>query len=279
MRENKLRCHYCDFEQKPPETCPKCGSPHIRYFGTGTQKVEEEFAKFFPKVPVLRMDMDTTRGKDGHRDILRAFRAGEARVLIGTQMIAKGHDFPNVTLVGIVAADLSLNVPDYRSEERTFELLTQMEGRAGRGGLPGRVVVQSYDPEHYAIQLAASQDYRAFYHTEMNRRRKGLFPPYTVLARLLVTGRQREDVRHAAEALGERFCQLLDEKSLRRLVVQTRAMEAPLALIRDEYRWQVFCKLYAKGGEPVLDALRELSRGEAAEGVRVALEIDPANML
>jgi primosomal protein N' (replication factor Y) len=239
--------------------------------------VEEEFAKHFPDVSALRMDYDTTRGKNGHADILRTFREGRAQVLIGTQMIAKGHDFPNVTLVGIVAADMSLNVPDYRSEERTFQLLTQMEGRAGRGGLPGRVVVQSYDPEHYAIRMAADQDYRAFYHTEMNRRRRGLFPPYTSLARLLVTGREEETVRHVAEALGERLDQLIGEAGLRRLIVQTRAMEAPLKRIRDEYRWQVFCRLYAKGGEPVLDAMRMLIGSQ--EGARVVLEVNPSSML
>ncbi len=277
MRDDCLRCHYCDDERTPPKTCPGCGSPHIRYFGAGTQKVEDELHTHFPGVRALRMDYDTTRGKDGHRDILRAFRDGEAQVLIGTQMIAKGHDFPNVTLVGIVAADLSLNVPDYRSEERTFQLLTQMEGRAGRGRLPGRVVVQSYDPEHYAIQLAAGQDYRAFYHAEMNRRRKGLFPPYTILARLLITGPEEEKVRDAAQQLGEQFEALLSERGAREKIVQTRAMEAPLARIRDEYRWQVFCKMYAKEGEEVLELLRSLATPQ--RDVKVVMEIDPANML
>ena len=277
MRDDRLRCHYCDDERDPPKTCPSCGSPHIRYFGVGTQKVEEELCKRLPDVSVLRMDYDTTRGKDGHHALLGAFRNREAQVLIGTQMIAKGHDFPNVTLVGIVAADLSLNVPDYRSEERTFQLLTQMEGRAGRGSIPGRVIVQSYDPEHYAVQMAANQDYRAFYHAEMSRRRKGLFPPYTVLTRLLVTGPDQETVRHAAESLGEQFEALLDETGLRKQIVQTRAMEAPLSRIRDEYRWQVFCKLYAKEGEGVLELMRSLTA--PIEGVRVVMEVDPASML
>ena len=160
--DDLLRCHYCGEVMQPPKTCPSCGSRYIKYFGAGTQKVEEEVRNLFPTVQVGRMDVDTTSTKDAHQKILETFRAGETRVLVGTQMIAKGLDFPNVTLVGVVAADLSLNLPDYRSTERTFQLLTQVAGRAGRAETPGRVAVQTYEPDHYAIQLAAKQDYRAF---------------------------------------------------------------------------------------------------------------------
>ena len=160
--ENALRCHYCGKTLPPPRKCPQCSSGYIKYFGAGTQKVQEEVRRLFPDARAVRMDVDTTREKDAHARILRRFALGEANVLVGTQMIAKGLDFPNVALVGVVAADLSLNLPDYRSVERTFQLVTQVAGRAGRAEVPGRVVVQTYDPDHYGIQLAAAQVYRAF---------------------------------------------------------------------------------------------------------------------
>ena len=171
-----LHCHYCGDVRVPPRVCPECGSKFIKYFGTGTQKVEEEVRKLFPDVAVARMDVDTTGAKDAHEKILGDFRSGKTRVLVGTQMIAKGLDFPDVTLVGVVAADLSLHVPDYRSVERTFQLITQVAGRAGRADAPGKVIVQTYDPDHYGIQLAAKQDYRAFYFKEETIRRRGLYP-------------------------------------------------------------------------------------------------------
>ena len=162
--ENVLRCHYCGREIPPPKTCPQCGSRYIKYFGAGTQKVLEEVARLFPDARTVRVDVDTTREKDAHEKLLERFRSGDANVMIGTQMIAKGLDFPHVTLVGVVAADMTLNLPDYRSVERTFQLITQVAGRAGRAEDPGRVIVQTYEPDHYGIQLAARQDYRAFYH-------------------------------------------------------------------------------------------------------------------
>ncbi len=277
--ENLLRCHYCDAARRPPQTCPQCGSRYIKYFGAGTQKIEEEVKKLFPDARVLRMDMDTTRGKDQHEAILTAFRKGEANVLIGTQMIAKGLDFPNVTLVGVVAADMSLNLPDYRSVERTFQLITQVAGRAGRADAPGRVVVQTYDPDHYAIRLAARQDYRAFYQQEARIRRRGLYPPFTVIARLLVTSQDEEMAEAVAKRLEQALGRYLDSEDLRQDSVQMRALEAPLKRIRGEARWQVFIKLYARGNVgSVLGFMEEQAR-ETFEGVKVELEINPNNML
>lgn len=176
-RGGRLICHYCGYETTVPKTCPSCGSPFLRDFGIGTQQVESVVAREFPEARILRMDLDTTREKDGHEKILSAFANGEADILIGTQMIVKGHDFPNVTLVGILAADLSLHASDFRAAERTFQLLTQAAGRAGRGDLPGRVVIQTYDPEHYSIQAASEQDYEAFYRQEIAFRAIGGYPP------------------------------------------------------------------------------------------------------
>ncbi|MBR0463589.1 MAG: primosomal protein N' [Clostridia bacterium] len=275
-----LHCHYCGSVRRPPDTCPVCGSRFIRYFGVGTQKVEEEVHRRFPGVATSRMDVDTTGTKDAHEKIISSFRQGQSQVLIGTQMIAKGLDFPNVTLVGIVAADLSLQVPDYRSVERTFQLITQVSGRAGRAEHPGRVILQTYDPEHYGIQLAARQDYRAFYLQEVKMRRRGLYPPFTVLARLLVSSKDEPDARSVAEEIAGRFNESLSaHDTWQSCVVQTRALEAPLKILRGEYRWQVFAKLYNR--PEASDIVQEMERLGHVDhgGVRVELEVNPSAML
>lgn len=242
--ENVLRCHYCGQEMPVPRTCPECGSPYIKYFGVGTQRVEEEVRKFFPDVPVLRMDNDTTRTKDAHAQLLARFRSGEARVLVGTQMIAKGLDFPEVTMVGIIAADAMLKLPDYRSSERTFQLLTQVAGRAGRAEHPGEVFLQTYDPENYAIEAASRQDYRAFYEEEMMRRRRALYPPYTLLARLLYEADRAEDAQAAAEAAMRQMEAFFERRTyLKKYVIALRVMACPVKMIRGKSRWQVTLKI------------------------------------
>ena len=242
--ENVLRCHYCGQEMPVPRTCPECGSPYIKYFGVGTQRVEEEVRKFFPDVPVLRMDNDTTRTKDAHAQLLGRFRSGEARVLVGTQMIAKGLDFPEVTMVGIIAADAMLKLPDYRSAERTFQLLTQVAGRAGRAEHPGEVFLQTYDPENYAIEAASRQDYRAFYEEEMMRRRRALSPPYTLLARLLYEADRAEDAQAAAEAAMRQMEAFFERRTyLKKYVIALRVMACPVKMIRGKSRWQVTLKI------------------------------------
>ena len=242
--ENVLRCHYCGQEMPVPRTCPECGSPYIKYFGVGTQRVEEEVRKFFPDVPVLRMDNDTTRTKDAHAQLLARFRSGEARVLVGTQMIAKGLDFPEVTMVGIIAADAMLKLPDYRSAERTFLLLTQVAGRAGRAEHPGEVFLQTYDPDNYAIEAASRQDYRAFYEEEMMRRRRALYPPYTLLARLLYEADRAEDAQAAAEAAMRQMEAFFERRTyLKKYVIALRVMACPVKMIRGKSRWQVTLKI------------------------------------
>ncbi|MDL2205507.1 primosomal protein N', partial [Eubacteriales bacterium OttesenSCG-928-N13] len=208
-----------------------------------------------------------------------AFRRGESRILVGTQMIAKGLDFPNVTLVGVVAADMSLNVPDYRSVERTFQLITQVAGRAGRADLPGKVVVQTYDPDHYGIQLAAKQDYRAFYHKEAQVRRRGLYPPFTLIARLLITSEDELLAHDTAIALETELNAYLDAEALRQDVVQMRALPAPIKRIRGEFRQMVFIKLYARGQTEQVLQFMEQQQLKPVEGAKVELEINPTNML
>ena len=273
-----LKCHYCGREMKPPKKCPNCASPYIKYFGAGTQKVEEEVRLRFPQARTIRMDVDTTSTKDAHAKLLAQFSAGEANVLIGTQMIAKGLDFPRVTLVGVVAADLSLNLPDYRSVERTFQLITQVAGRAGRAEDPGRVIVQTYEPDHYGIQLAAAQDYRAFYHRESAYRRSALYPPFTVIARIVYSADDATQAQAAAEKAEVRLNRWIDAHGARRDIVQMRALEAPIRLLRGKARWQVFLKMYFKGDLDGVSREMRAIADDAPEEVRAELEINPVSM-
>jgi primosomal protein N' (replication factor Y) len=278
QHERVMRCHYCGFKRPLPETCPACGSRFIKPFGIGTQKVEEELRKLFPEVEIVRLDLDTTAGKDGHQKLLDQFRSGKARIMVGTQMIAKGLDFPQVTLVGAVLADLTLNLPDYRSEERTFQLLTQVAGRAGRAGKPGEVIIQTYKPEHFAVVAAAAQDYRGFFNQEFARRRQRLYPPFTMLARLLVEARQEKQAREVSGVLYARLVQKLEESpSLKRRVIFAREDDSPIKRIAGLSRAQVFMKLLVHpDSDELLQFLKDLS--EEPWPCRVNLEVNPASM-
>ena len=192
--QNAVRCHYCGARKPLPPVCPNCGKPFIKYFGVGTEQVEEQIQSAFPGTTTLRMDADTVARRDAYDQILSAFGRGDAQILIGTQMIAKGHDFPNVTLVGVIAADTTLNFPDFRSAERTFQLLTQVSGRAGRDKDPGQVVMQTYSPDHPVLRFAASQDYAGFYQYEIAQRKKCLYPPFSLFIRLLLSGENEDQL-------------------------------------------------------------------------------------
>ena len=240
-RDGRMRCHYCGYEQPRITVCPECGSHYIGEFRAGTQQIEDIVKEQFPGVRVLRMDMDTTRSKDAHEKILSAFANEEADVLVGTQMIVKGHDFPNVTLVGVLAADMSLYTGDYRSGERTFQLLAQAVGRAGRGKQPGEAVIQTYDPGHYAIETAAAQDYEAFYEEEIRYRELMGYPPAEELLAVLISG---ED-----EALLEKGCHYLKEYILRltprtgaRMVRVIGPASPGIDKIKDIYRRVIYIK-------------------------------------
>ena len=198
----RLICHRCDKRAVSPGACPACGGPHIRYLGTGTQRVEDEAARLFPRARVLRWDRDVTGAKDAHAQILDRFAAHEADILVGTQMIAKGLDFPLVTLVGVISADTGLHMPDFRAPERSFQLLTQVAGRAGRASLPSRVVVQTYTPDHYAILAAQDHDYHRYYREEMSFRRDARYPPFSRLARFVYASENEEACRRAAKICG-----------------------------------------------------------------------------
>ena len=275
-----LRCHYCGSEITPPTVCPACGGHYIRYFGAGTQKVEEEVRKMLPGVTTVRMDYDTTGTKDGHGKILEEFRSGRARILIGTQMIAKGLDFPQVTLVGVVAADLALNLPDYRSRERAFQLFTQVAGRAGRGRQSGRVIIQTYMPNDPIIGFAARQDYRAFFESEFRRRRNGLYPPFTVLARLLVESNTEEAAVRTADELEEQVKALTDAHPEWQKKLLTVLKDTPsVKFLKGKHRKHILIKaLVSEETNAFFGNLTELA-SQPAEGAEVYFEVNPTTMI
>ncbi|SDL75586.1 primosomal protein N' [Sediminibacillus halophilus] len=233
----RLKCHYCSHEEPMPVQCPSCQSETIRYFGTGTQKVEESLTKLIPNARIIRMDVDTTRKKGAHEKLLNQFGNGEADILLGTQMIAKGLDFPNVTLVGVLAADSLLHLPDFRAAEKTFQLLTQVSGRAGRHTLPGEVVVQTYTPEHYSVELASQYDYPSFYRKEMEMRRAFHYPPYFFLT--LITVSHQNQVK-AIEVTKKITLLLNNELSPQASLLGPTP--SPLTRIKDRYRYQCMIK-------------------------------------
>ncbi len=234
-RLDQLVCHYCGYQTPMPALCPSCQSKYIGTFGIGTQKVEQMVRERFPEAGVLRMDADTTTGKEGHEKILQDFASGSADILIGTQMIVKGHDFPNVTLVGILAADLSLNVGDFRAAERTYQLLAQAAGRAGRGDKPGDVVLQTYQPEHYSIVAAAKQDYMGFYQQELIQRQILQYPPVSNILGVLVLSEDLRHVRELSEGLAEQMRQYEQ-------VVVLGPAPAALAKAKDVHRYIIYAK-------------------------------------
>lgn len=281
--ENVMKCHYCGRTARIPAKCPQCGKPYLKYFGVGTQQVEEQLKEQFPGVTALRMDYDTTQGKDAHYKILDRFMRGEAQALIGTQMIAKGLDIPNVTTVGVIAADTMLHVPDYRSAERTFQLLTQVAGRAGRGEREGSVIVQSYTPEHAVIELAANQDYRGFYDYEIASRRAGLFPPFSLFIRIVFTGENEAAIddmneRFAAEMKQRIYTALDAQGASRQELLFMVASPAPMKKRQGLFRYETLMKLVrTKHTAAVIDAIYTLCN-ERRRSEMGNVEINPADM-
>jgi primosomal protein N' (replication factor Y) (superfamily II helicase) len=250
-KNNMMKCHYCGFEEQEPNNCPSCQSEYIRFFGTGTQKVEEEITKLIPNARVIRMDVDTTRKKGSHEKLLQQFSSLKADILLGTQMIAKGLDFPNVTLVGILAADTMLHLPDFRSAEKTFQLLTQVSGRAGRHELTGEVIVQTYTPEHYSILHASKHDFLGFYETEMNMRKQIGYPPYYYLVLINVS---HMNVIQASE-ITERIATFLKDNLTTQSVILGPVV-SPISKIKDRYRYQ--CMIKYKNESNLLKSLQEI---------------------
>lgn len=272
---HELRCHVCGASEKVPDQCPEqtCRDPSFKYGGLGTQKVEEVVRHIFPKARVARMDADTTTRKEAYGELLGAFRAGEIDILLGTQMIAKGLDFPNVTLVGVINADIALHMPDFRAGERTFQLLTQVAGRAGRGDVAGEVIVQTFTPFHPAIQAARRLDYGGFFDQEVECRRELFYPPFAHLVILTLRGKEEDNVRQT----GERLMDLLKphwDKS----VVWAGPQPAALARAKGEYRYQ--CVFRSRRTQTITRPLREvMDTFKWPRGIRYALDVDAVSML
>lgn len=272
-RENRLLCHYCNYAMRVPEVCPKCGSEHIHFLGSGSERVEEELHRHFAKARIARLDRDTVTGKHKYEEILSGFREGNYDILVGTQMIAKGHDIPNVTLVGVVNADIGLGVPDFRAAERTFQLLTQVAGRAGRHDLPGTVLVQTINPDHYAIRFAAEQNYAKFYEKELAFRRLMRYPPFSALANVLVRAEKQEDALRMSGILAE----LLKEPGEGMKVMGPA--EAPVARLKNEFRYQMLIKARSRPRlNETLQRLQHHALKEKWPATALVVDVDPLSL-
>jgi len=286
--DGRLRCHYCGFETIPAEDCSGCGAPDTALLGIGTQRLEEEVRTRFPGARIARLDRDTASKRGGTERILRSLREGTLDILVGTQMVAKGHDFPGVLLVGVVAADLGLHMPDFRAAERTFQLLTQVAGRAGRGGTPGRVLVQTFVPEHYAVRPVREHDYEAFYAEELAQRAALGYPPFGRLVHVLVSAREEERARAAIEKLatvarnagaaaaGDPGAAMLPERGAIELLGPA---PATIARLRDRFRFQLLLK--GASDAPLLAAARSIlhETTRLPAGVHASVAVNPVSML
>ncbi|MGH9941005.1 MAG: primosomal protein N' [Pyrinomonadaceae bacterium] len=277
QRERSLVCHYCDFRRRPPAECPACDGKFLYFLGEGTEQIEEIIRQRFPTLRIARLDRDTTSRRRTYEEAILSFGAGELDMLVGTQMIAKGHDFPNVTLVGVISVDAGLAMPDFRAAERTFQLLTQVAGRAGRGKLAGRVLIQTYHPQHYALTHACAQDYAAFYEEEIRYRKSMSYPPFVALASLLIHHQDYTRAQTTAAAIRA----ALDRANVERACRVLGPAPAPLARLRGEHRLQILLKACSR---PRLRQTIDIALAEAAATPdcdlhQVNVEIDPVNLM
>jgi primosomal protein N' (replication factor Y) len=272
-RDRRLLCHYCGYAEKVPSVCPKCSSEHIYFMGLGSERVEEELHRDFPTARIARLDRDTVTGKRQYETILHDFREGNYDILVGTQMIAKGHDIPNVTLVGVVSADVGLGVPDFRAAERTFQLLTQVAGRAGRGSVPGIVLIQTINPDHYAVRIAAAQDYQAFYEKELAFRRMMRYPPFSAMANVLVRSEKKEMAMRLSSELA-----ILLAPPPEKLRIMGPA-EAPVARVKNEYRYQFLIKAASRTAlNELLQRIRSFALERKWGATALVIDVDPLSL-
>ena len=274
--ENKLKCHYCGYEEKLVKTCPECGSDKIRYFGTGTQKLEQEIHKQFPNAKTIRMDVDTVTKKNSHEEILSKFKNEDIDILIGTQMVVKGHHFPKVTLVGVIAADSSLNIDDYRATERTFQILTQVAGRAGRENLPGKVIIQSYNPENFSIQNAQKQNYEEFYETEIALRKQLKYPPFCDIIIIGFNSISEKEIIKVSNFAYEYLNKNLKTEEFKIF----KPMPSPIDKIQNKYRWRIIIKgnMNEKANEVLNQLLKELY-DKNYKNIKITVDVNPNNMM
>ena len=274
--DNLLKCHYCGRQFRVFDNCPKCKSPYIRQGRVGDQQVEARLKQLFPDVKVLRMDADTTQTKDGLLKILDAFGKREAQILVGTQMLAKGHDFPYVTLVGILNGDQSLHYDNYLAAEKTFQLLTQVAGRSGRDKRQGKVILQTYTPRHYCLQYAARQDYLGFYKREINLREASEFPPFSVVARVMYTG---EESQRCIDLLNRHYA---DIEKLQNTYPDgflfLQKMRCPLRRLQGKHRFEILMRLSNACAEEILETIYKIVDKDTEDKVLVFTEVNPQNL-
>ena len=276
--ENKLKCHYCGYEENVVKECPECHSKNIRYFGAGTQKLEDEVHNIFPDATTIRMDVDTVSKKNSHEEILNKFRNENINILIGTQMVVKGHHFPNVTLVGVIAADSSLNLGDFRANEKTFQTLTQVAGRAGRGEYEGKVIVQTYNPDNYAIEYSKMQDYNLFYNTEIELRKQLKYPPFCDIILIDMSAKNISELKNVAKNLHSYLKNRVINEKFGLLLYSP--VPSPVEKIKDRYRWRMIikCKYDDRVNSLLIDAFTEFINMKT-KTARVNIELNPNNMI
>ena len=274
--ENKLKCHYCGYEENVVTICPECHSNKIRYFGTGTQKLEQEINKIFPQASTIRMDIDTVTKKNSHEEILNKFKNENIDILIGTQMVVKGHHFPNVTLVGVIAADSSLNIDDYRANERTFQILTQVAGRAGREQLDGKVVIQTYNPDNFSIICAQKQDYEMFYNTEIALREQLKYPPFCDIILIGFNSISENELLEASTKIYNYLKANLNGQEFNVL----KPMPSPIDKIQNRYRWRIIVKgNMTEAANNVLNTCLRKFYNSNYKNTRVSVDVNPNNMI
>ena len=274
--ENKLKCHYCGYEENVVTVCPECHSTKIRYFGTGTQKLEDEIHKIFSNASTIRMDIDTVTKKNSHEEILNKFKNENIDILIGTQMVVKGHHFPNVTLVGVIAADSSLNIDDYRANERTFQILTQVAGRAGRENLPGNVIIQTYNPDNFSIQCAKEQDYKMFYNTEIALRKQLKYPPFCDIILIGFNSLIENEIIKVSDMV---YTYLKDKLGEQTFII-LKPMPSPVDKIQNRYRWRIIIKgnMTDTANQIINNCLKQVYESNF-KNTRVTVDINPNSML
>ena len=277
--EKKLKCHYCGHEEKLVTICPECHSDKIRYFGTGTQKLEQEIHKQFPNASTIRMDIDTVTKKNSHEEILNKFKNENIDILIGTQMVVKGHHFPNVTLVGVIAADSSLNIDDYRANERTFQILTQVAGRAGRENLPGKVIIQTYNPQNFTIQCASKQNYIKFYETEIAMRKQLKYPPFYDIIVIGFNSYNEKEIKNISNEMYNKIINQIKEQKDEEKFKIFRPMPCPIDKIQNRYRWRIIIKgQMTKELNKILNKTLKEVYEKNIKDTRISIDINPNNM-
>jgi primosomal protein N' (replication factor Y) len=271
-----LQCHYCNYIRPAPRTCPACEGQYIHYVGEGTEQLEAKLGEMYPQMNIARVDRDSTRRRGSLEQILMEFSAGGIDLLVGTQMIAKGHDFHNVTLVGVISVDAGLCLPDFRAAERTFQLLTQVAGRAGRGQLRGRVIIQTYHPEHYSLVCAKDQDYDTFYQREISFRRSMHYPPFSALINICVHDKEFDRANSAAIDLARELREATRDATLRVL----GPAPAPISRIKGEHRFQILIKARSRArARAALDLAMDRAQASGYNPRSISIEVDPMSLM